>query len=54
MINVSVTIKVKIITSYNDKCIDSNNYVSCKRMALDVHILDGVHVVDVVNAIHGV
>ena len=40
------TLKNKVITSYNDKCIDPNNCVSCKRMALDAHGLVGVDVVD--------
>ena len=51
------TLKNKVITSYNDKYIDTNNCVSCKRMALDVHGLFGVDVgddVDGVDAIDGV
>ena len=45
------TLKNKVITSYNDKCIDPNNCVSCKRMALDVHGLVGVDVVDGVDGV---
>ena len=30
-------LKNKIITSYNDKCIDPNTCVPCMRKALDVH-----------------
>ena len=48
------TLKNKVITSYNDKCIDPNNCVSCKRMALDVHGLVGVDVVDGVDGVDGV
>ena len=48
------TLKNKVITSYNGKCIDPNNCVSCKRMALDVHGMVGVVVVDSVDAIDGV
>ena len=48
------TLKKNIYTSYNDKSIDPNNCVSCKRMALDVHGLVGVDVVDGVDAIDGV
>ena len=48
------TLKNNIITTYNDKCIDPNNCVSCKRKALDVHGLVGVVVVDGVDAIEGV
>ena len=43
------TLKNKVITSYNDTCIDPNHCVSCKRMALDVHGLFGVDVVDGLN-----
>ena len=45
------TLKNIVITSYNDKCIDPNICISCKRMALDVHCLVGVDVVDGVDAI---
>ena len=48
------TLKIKVIASDNDKCIDPNNCVSCKRMALDVHGLVGVDVVDGVNGVDGV
>ena len=54
------TLKNKVITSYNDKCINPNNCVSCKRMALDVHgpvgvdVVNGVDGVDGVDAIDGV
>ena len=48
------TLKNKVITSYNDKCIDPNNCVSCIRMVLDVHGLVGVDVVDGVDEVHGV
>ena len=48
------TLKNKVFTSYNDKCIDPNNCVSCKRMALDVHGLVGVDVVDGVDGVDGV
>ena len=48
------TLKNKVITSYNDKFIDPNNCVSCKRMALDVHGLVGVDVVDGVDGVDGV
>ena len=45
------TLKNKVITSYNDKGIDPNNCVSCKRMALDVHGLVGVDIVDGMNEV---
>ena len=51
------TLKNKVITSYNDKCIDTNNCVSCKRMALDVHglvrgdVVDGVNRVDAIDGV---
>ena len=45
------TLKNKVITSYNDKCINPNNCVSCKRLALDVHGLVGVDVVDGVDGV---
>ena len=48
------TLKNKVITSYNDKCIDPNNCVSCKRMALDVHGLVGVDVVDGVDGVDAI
>ena len=48
------TLKSKVITSYNDKCIDPNNCVSCKRMALDVHGLVGVDVVDSVDRVDAI
>ena len=48
------TLKNKVITSYNDKSIDQNNYVSCKRMALDVHGLVGVDVVDGVDGVDAI
>ena len=47
------TLKNKVITSYNDKCIDPHNCVSCIRMVLDVHGLVGVDVVDVVDVVDG-
>ena len=43
------TLQNKVITSYNDKCIDPNNCFSCKRMALDAHGLDGVDGVDAID-----
>ena len=48
------TLKNKVITSYNDKCIDPNICVSCKRMALVVHGLVGVDVVDGVDGVDAI
>ena len=48
------TLKNKVITSYNDKCIDLNNCVSCKRIAPDVHGLVGVDVVDGVDGVDAI
>ena len=49
-----MTLKNKVINSYNDKCIDPNRCVSCKRMAMDVHGLVGVDDVDGVDGVDGV
>ena len=48
------TLKNIVITSYNDKCIDQKNCVSCKKMALDVHGLVGVDVVDGVDGVDAI
>ena len=48
------TLKNKVIISYNDKCIDPNNCVSCKRMALNVHGVVGVDVVDGVDGVDAI
>ena len=48
------TLKNKVITSYNNKCIDPNNCVSCKIMALVVHGLVGVDVVDGVDGVDAI
>ena len=45
------TLKNKVVTSYNDKCIDPNNCVSCKSARCRLHGLVGVDVVDAIDGV---
>ena len=45
-------LKNKVITSYDDKCVDPNNCVSCKRKDLDICGLVGVDDLEGVDDIY--